>query len=118
MQPNIQTLTFPVTGMSCATCAVSVESILGAQNGVEKAEINYATQLVKMAFHPEVVQPDNLQQAVQSIGYDLIIDTLNGKAKQGSEPQETTQFAEIYLRNHYDVIAYLDSSLHTTYLKD
>jgi hypothetical protein len=31
MQPNIQTLTFPVTGMSCASCAVNVESILGVE---------------------------------------------------------------------------------------
>ena len=90
MQPNIQTLTFPVTGMSCASCAVSVESILGAQKGVDKAEINYASQLVKVAFHPEVTGPSNLQQAVQSIGYDLIIDTANGKAKQ-----------EEALQNHY-----------------
>lgn len=87
MQPNIQTLTFPVTGMSCASCAASVESILGAQKGVEKAEINYASQLVKVAFHPEVIQPVNLQQSVQSIGYDLIIDTANGKAKQEEAQQ-------------------------------
>jgi Cu2+-exporting ATPase len=87
MQPNIQTLTFPVTGMSCASCAVSVESILGAQNGVDKAEINYASQSVKVAFHPEVIRPANLQQAVQSIGYDLIIDTANGKEKQEEAQQ-------------------------------
>jgi Cu2+-exporting ATPase len=87
MQPNIQTLTFPVTGMSCASCAVSVESILGAQKGVEKAEINYASQLVKVAFHPELTGPANLQQAVQSIGYDLIVDTENGKAKQEEAQQ-------------------------------
>ena len=67
MQPDVQILTFPVTGMSCASCAVSVESILGAQKGVEKAEINYASQLVKVAFHPDLVGPAKLQQAVQSI---------------------------------------------------
>jgi Cu2+-exporting ATPase len=91
MQPNIQTLTFPVTGMSCASCAVSVESILGAQKGVDKAEINYASQLVKVAFHPEVIRPANLQQVVQSIGYDLIIDTANGKEKQEEAQQNHYQ---------------------------
>jgi Cu2+-exporting ATPase len=88
---ELETLTFPVTGMSCASCAVSVESILGAQKGVEKAEINYASQLVKVAFHPEIVGAANLQQAVHSIGYDLIIDTANGKAKQEEAQQ-----------NHYE----------------
>src|SRR5579859_2975169 len=79
---EIQTLTLPVTGMSCASCALSVESILGAQNGVDKAEVNYASQSVKVAFHPEITEPVSLQKAVQAIGYDLIIDTENGKEKQ------------------------------------
>jgi len=91
MQPNIQTLTFPVTGMSCASCAVSVESILGSHKGVEMAEINYASQLVKVAFHPEITGAANLRQAVQSIGYDLIIDTANGKEKQEEAQQNYYQ---------------------------
>ncbi len=84
---EIQTLTLPVTGMSCASCAISVESILGAQNGVDKAEVNYASQSVKVAFHPDITEPINLQKAVQSIGYDLIIDTANGKEKQEEAQQ-------------------------------
>jgi Cu2+-exporting ATPase len=52
---NLQTLTFPVTGMTCAACASSVESMIGSQKGVEKAEVNYATQSVKVAFYLELV---------------------------------------------------------------
>ncbi|RFZ83098.1 Cu(2+)-exporting ATPase [Mucilaginibacter terrenus] len=85
---QLQTLTFPVTGMTCAACASSVESMIGTQKGVEKAEVNYATQSVKVAFHPEIIQASGLQQSVQSIGYDLIIDTVNGKEKQ-AEAQQT-----------------------------
>jgi Cu2+-exporting ATPase len=84
---SIHTQTFPVTGMTCAACASSVESMIGAKKGVEKAEVNYATQSVKVAFHPELVQAINLQRAVQSIGYDLIIDTVNGKQKQEEAQQ-------------------------------
>jgi Cu2+-exporting ATPase len=87
---ELQTLTFPVTGMTCAACASSVESMIGAQPGVEKAEVNYATQSVKVAFHPNVVQPEKLQRSVQSVGYDLIIDAENGKEKQ-----------EAVQKNHY-----------------
>ena len=82
MQPDTQTLTFPVTGMTCAGCAASVESMIGAQKGVDKAEVNYASQSVKVAFHPEIIQPKGFQKAVQSVGYDLILDTENGKALQ------------------------------------
>jgi len=87
----VETLTFPVTGMTCAACASSVESTIGAQKGVEKAEVNYATQSVKVAFHPEMVQPVSLQQSVQSVGYDLIIDTVNGKEKQAEAQQNHYQ---------------------------
>ncbi len=87
----VETLTFPVTGMTCAACASSVESTIGAQKGVEKAEVNYATQSVKVAFHPEIVQPVSLQQSVQSVGYDLIIDTVNGKEKQAEAQQNHYQ---------------------------
>jgi erythromycin esterase len=44
------------------------------------------------------------------------IDILNhpaGFRSIGSRPQETTQFTEINLKNHFDVIVYLENSLHT-----
>lgn len=79
---DIETLSLPVLGMTCAACAVSVESMIGAQPGVDKAEVNYATQSVKVLYHPDKVQPSTFQKAVQSIGYDLILDTESGKQKQ------------------------------------
>ena len=60
----IETLTFPVTGMTCAACASSVESMINTQAGVEKAEVNYATQSVKVVFNPDMIQAVNLQQSV------------------------------------------------------
>ncbi|WP_158826979.1 heavy metal translocating P-type ATPase [Mucilaginibacter lacusdianchii] len=88
MYSDTQTLTFPVTGMTCAGCAASVESMISSQQGVEKAEVNYASQSVKVAFHPEIIKPSEFQKAVQSVGYDLILDTENGKALQ-EEAQQT-----------------------------
>lgn len=79
---NTATLSFPVLGMTCASCATSVESMIGSQPGVEKAEVNYASQSVKVLFHPNQVQPPAFQKAVQAIGYDLILDTESGKEKQ------------------------------------
>jgi len=88
---QLQTITFPVTGMTCAACAASVESMVGAQKGVERAEVNYATQSVKVSFYPDIVQPENLKQSVQSVGYDLIIDTEGGKEKQAEMQQSHYQ---------------------------
>jgi erythromycin esterase len=44
------------------------------------------------------------------------IDILNqpaGFRSIGSRPQETTQFVDINLKNHFDIIVYIENSLHT-----
>jgi Cu2+-exporting ATPase len=66
--------TFPVTGMSCASCAVSTESILKAQEGVVNAEVNFANASVAVEFIPEIIGPDEMKTALQTVGYDLVID--------------------------------------------
>jgi P-type Cu2+ transporter len=66
--------TYPVLQMTCASCAVSVESMLKAQQGVVDASVNYANAKVSVEFIPGLVLSENLRNAVQSIGYDLMID--------------------------------------------
>ncbi|HEY5368489.1 MAG TPA: cation transporter [Hanamia sp.] len=66
--------TFPVTGMSCASCAVSVETMLQAEPGVVKAGVNYANSSASVEYDPEVADINHFKQAIQSIGYDLIIE--------------------------------------------
>ncbi|MCX6215484.1 heavy metal translocating P-type ATPase [Spirosoma sp.] len=67
--------TYPVLEMSCAACAVSVESILKHTPGVSAAGVNYATQTAWVQFNPSVVTPSELQTAVQEMGYDIVIET-------------------------------------------
>ncbi|KAB7731637.1 heavy metal translocating P-type ATPase [Rudanella paleaurantiibacter] len=66
--------TYPVLEMSCAACAVSVESILKHTPGVSNATVNYANQSASVQFNPRTVSQEALQQAVRSMGYDLVID--------------------------------------------
>ena len=66
--------TYPVLEMSCAACAVSVESMLKHTPGVVDAGVNYANQSAWVQYDPAVVTPAGLQTAVQSIGYDLVLE--------------------------------------------
>ncbi|GJM29638.1 MAG: copper-translocating P-type ATPase [Cyclobacteriaceae bacterium] len=66
--------TIPVLDMTCATCAASVESILKSQPGVLDASVNFATANVTVEYIPGVVEIPDLKKAVQSIGYDLLIN--------------------------------------------
>jgi Cu2+-exporting ATPase len=81
-QEKLVSLTIPVSGMSCAGCAVSVESMTSTLPGIKSAEVNYATQRLKVAFNPAMIQPLQIQEALQKIGYDLIIDVENAGEKQ------------------------------------
>lgn len=66
--------TFSVTGMSCASCAVSVETIIQSQPGVIAASVNFANASVNVEYIPTIVTPEQLKESTQSIGYDLVIE--------------------------------------------
>lgn len=66
--------TFQVLGMSCAVCALNVETTLGAQEGVYEAKVNFAGSTVLVDYNPQVVTPVELQKAVEAAGYDLVIE--------------------------------------------
>ncbi len=68
---------YPVTGMSCAGCSSSVESMLKAQVGVKDAGVNLANHTTWIEFDAKVITPVNLQEVIRSIGYDLIIDSID-----------------------------------------
>jgi Cu2+-exporting ATPase len=79
---HTSTLNIPVTGMSCAGCAASVEQSIADLPGVNEALVNYASQTLKVTYQPDFVKPESLKQAVQDAGYDLILDEVNGLEKQ------------------------------------
>ena len=72
--------TFPVLEMTCASCAVSVESILKSQKGVVSAAVNFATANVLVEYIPGIIDATDLKKAVQSIGYDVFVDETKDEA--------------------------------------
>jgi len=94
---------FPVTGMSCASCAVSVESMLNAQPGITKAVVNFAAGSVQVTFTPAVIQPKDMKQVIQGIGYDLVID----ETEKGKEELENIQQAQVTHLRRRTVLAIL-----------
>jgi len=68
---------FNVSGMTCGSCAARVEKSLGRQPGVERADVNFATEQATVAFDPSRVNLDDLVAAVGKSGYGL---TLAGPA--------------------------------------
>lgn len=66
--------TFPVLGMTCASCASSAESIVRHQTGVVSSSVNFATGNLMVEYLPNITNAKTLQKAVQGVGYDLLIE--------------------------------------------
>ncbi len=84
--------TFPVLGMTCAGCAASVESMLSHTEGVRSAAVNFAANTVLVEY-VKGTSPESLQKALQSVGYDLIVDAEDLNAAQ--EEARLDQFQKV-----------------------
>ncbi|WP_294141867.1 heavy metal translocating P-type ATPase [uncultured Sanguibacteroides sp.] len=80
--------TYQVLGMSCASCAVSVESTLSAQKGVQEARVNISNSTVFVDFDPRTVTPEELQKAVEAAGYELVIEKQDDPEEAGRLQEE------------------------------
>ena len=68
-----ETITFPVTGMTCANCAANIERALNKKrSGVVNASVNFATERVFVEYVPAVVTFDEITEAVQKAGYGAV----------------------------------------------
>lgn len=76
--------TIPVLGMSCASCAGSAESIASSATGVINASVNFATGNLTVEYLPTMTDAFQIQKAVQSGGYDLVVE-------EESKQQETLE---------------------------
>jgi Cu2+-exporting ATPase len=84
---------FPVLEMTCAACAVSVESMLKSTAGVKDAGVNFANQTAWVEYDSKVAKPADLQNSVRAIGYDLVVDV--------EDPQAVQEEAQ---RKHYEAV--------------
>src|SRR5512136_109196 len=62
-----------ITGMTCATCAGTVEAKLSHLRGVSKAAVNLASEKATVEFDPSQATEKDLVQAVEDAGYGVAI---------------------------------------------
>jgi Cu2+-exporting ATPase len=95
--------TFPVLGMTCASCAGSVESIVKHESGVVNASVNFATADLSVEYLPNMTDASKLQKAVQSIGYDLLVED-ETKQQETLEAIHTQKFQKLKTKTKWAVI--------------
>lgn len=95
--------TFPVLGMTCASCAGSAESIVKYEPGVVNASVNFATGNLTVEYLPNMTDAAKLKKAVQSIGYDLLIEDETNQ-QETLEAIHTQKFQKLKTKTIWAVI--------------
>ncbi|MEN2284074.1 heavy metal translocating P-type ATPase [Algoriphagus sp. SE2] len=88
--------TYPVTGMTCAACANSVETILSYTDGVKSASVNFASNSVLVEYDTKQIQPKGLNEALTAIGYGLVIT--DGNAEEAGEKAQQEYYEQVKKR--------------------
>ena len=73
---------YPVEGMSCSSCALSIQTMLSAQEGVKSAVVNLAMEQVVVEYEPQLIDPARMGKVVDGIGFKLITDKSVGAGDQ------------------------------------
>ena len=58
----------------CAVCAAHVEKKLSGLQGVDSCAVSLASRTALVDYNPEVVSLDDMKEALQGIGYDLVTE--------------------------------------------
>ena len=95
--------TFPVLGMTCASCAASAESIVRYEPGVVSASVNFASGNLIVEYLPNMTSVAQLQKAVQGAGYDLYIED-ESKQQESLEAIHEKKFKALKTKTIWAVI--------------
>ncbi len=67
--PQVQTVSIPVEGMSCVSCAARVKRTLKGIEGVQQVEVSLERREAVVRFSPAKVTPERLESAINGLGY-------------------------------------------------
>jgi len=62
-------LDLPVQGMTCSSCALTINKGLSSLTGVEEAEVSFADERAAIKYDPATISPNQLIKAIKELGY-------------------------------------------------
>jgi Cu+-exporting ATPase len=65
-----ETITLPVSGMSCASCVLTVEKAVDSLPGVANVTVNFATEKAVIEYDKKMTSLDDIKNIIKSVGYE------------------------------------------------
>ena len=105
---NEDSISFPVTGMTCAACQARVQRALTAEPGVIDASVNLVTKSAAVRYDPAAVSPERLIEAVRATGYEAELpatDESSADATSRREDADEREARELAIKATVSVVA-------------
>ena len=83
-----KTQTFAIEGMTCASCAQTIEEAVGKLSGVDKASVNLATEKMQVSYNPSAISVSDVTGAVSNSGYAAVLETTDTQDNSRAEKRE------------------------------
>jgi Cu+-exporting ATPase len=64
--------TYPVLGMTCASCVRKIETVLGKTEGIVEALVNFASEKVTIEYDNDKIDLDKIEKIIKGLGYELV----------------------------------------------
>ena len=71
---NQKTITMRVEGMTCATCANTIDKEVGAISGVTKVFVNVANDKMTLTYDQSQVKLSDIKKTVHDVGYEVYLE--------------------------------------------
>jgi Cu+-exporting ATPase len=75
----LQKESLKIKGMSCASCAQSIENALNKLDGVEEATVNFAVEKATIKYDSSQLKVEDLIKTVKDTGYEVVFDKVSLK---------------------------------------
>ena len=68
-------ITLSISGISCASCVVAIQSALKSFKGVTSASVNFASEKALIEFEPAITDIAAIERVIKATGYSVIKPT-------------------------------------------
>lgn len=112
---GLKQASFPVKGMSCATCAKTIEGVLGHMEGVAEATLNFAAEKALVKYDPDKVSVRDMIDEVASIGYTLLDPDISAEVEAAELKEMNRSRKRMILAWQLNIVQMLIMFLHPVF---
>ena len=98
-----KTQTFAIEGMTCASCAQTIEKAVGKLSGVDKASVNLATEKMQVSYNSAAISVSDVTGAVSNSGYAAVLETTDTQDHSRAEKREKKEKRMKQLLNRFGI---------------